>query len=178
MTSLSLFNLGPVPSYFDPSGCSVKAQDFKFGSENRKELINTIDNRVATIGSGANFDRDSAEYIIERINEHFETHDIIDLTKSEWWTSYLQRFYRYLNELLIVNEHVICTQEAREKLPFVIKKIKKIILYKRGKISKKQRPWKKWWWNNVYTDIINIKEGKETSDSIPCPEDCNPIENK
>ena len=45
MTSLSLFNLGPVPSYFEPSGCNITTHN-NLSNKNRKKVENDTGQKV------------------------------------------------------------------------------------------------------------------------------------
>ena len=183
MTSLSLFNLGPVPSYFEPSGCHVTSRDFKNGEKNTNELIETLDKNIAIFKGQANFDRKEAKKIIKRINIYFKRHKTIDFTHKDWWLLEFQRLYIYLNELLIVNKDQTCTEESRASISEFIKLLEDLIKYKRALRYGKDLPTK--------PEVISIDEWKVTKDAItnvekgvpdykdePCWEDCDPIEKK
>ena len=178
MTSLSLFNLGPVPSYFEPSGCPVKKEDFKDGSENKNELIDTLDKNFGTFKGKAGEDRDNAHIIIDRINKYFMVHDnrTNGFPATEWWVNELQILYIYLNELLIVNKDQTCTEKKRKRISKFIKVVKILKNYKQDpEHIKKPPPLTHKAWEMTRKAISGIENGKPDSKSISCYEDCDPI---
>ena len=174
MTSLSLFNLGPVPSYFEPSGCPVKKEDFKDESENKNDLINTLDKNFGTFKGKADEDRDNAQQIINRINEYFMNHEGFPAT--EWWVNELQVLYIYLNELLIVNKDQTCTEKKRKRISKFIEVVKILKNYKQDPENIKQPPsLTRRAWEMTVKAISGIVKGKPDSKDISCYEDCEPI---